>query len=108
MVFHLKSAAVTGARNANRLAVPETRTSLEDILSANQAGPVPDTDEENAQACRPGYLIEFHKKDLPVGLRVEMEIAHDDSARQMQPNGFKLAKEHIFLPYQYFLIFTLK
>jgi ubiquinone/menaquinone biosynthesis C-methylase UbiE len=53
-------------------------------------------------------MIEFHKKEMPVGPPVEMKIAREDVVRQMETNGFKLAKEHTFLPYQYFLIFTLK
>ena len=53
-------------------------------------------------------MIEFHQKELPVGPPVEMKIAREDLVRQMEANGFKLAKEHTFLPYQYFLVFTLK
>jgi arsenite methyltransferase len=53
-------------------------------------------------------MIEFQKKDLPVGPPIEMKIAREDLVRQMEANGFKLAKEHTFLPYQYFLVFTLK
>ncbi len=53
-------------------------------------------------------MIEFHKKELTVGPPVEMKIAREDLVRQMETNGFKLAKEHTFLPYQYFLVFTLK
>jgi arsenite methyltransferase len=51
-------------------------------------------------------IIDFHKKELPVGAPMEIRIAREDLVRQMESNGFKLAKEHIFLPYQYFLIFT--
>jgi ubiquinone/menaquinone biosynthesis C-methylase UbiE len=60
---------------------------------------------------RPGgqvIMIEFHKKELPVGPPVEMKIARENLVRQMETNGFKLAKEHTFLPYQYFLVFTVK
>ncbi len=53
-------------------------------------------------------MIEFHKKELPIGPPVEMKIAREDLVRQMETNGFKLAKEHTFLPYQYFLVFTVK
>jgi arsenite methyltransferase len=53
-------------------------------------------------------MIDFHKKELPVGAPMEMKIAREDLVRQMESNGFKLAKEHTFLPYQYFLIFTPK
>jgi len=53
-------------------------------------------------------MIEFQKKELPVGPPVEMRIAREDLVRQMEAGGFRLAKEHTFLPYQYFLVFTLK
>ena len=50
-------------------------------------------------------MIDFHKRDLPVGPPAEMKIAREDLLNQMQANGFELAKEHTFLPYQYFLVF---
>jgi hypothetical protein len=37
-----------------------------------------------------------------------MQIAGEDLLKQMEDNGFRLAKEHTFLPYQYFLVFTPK
>jgi ubiquinone/menaquinone biosynthesis C-methylase UbiE len=69
---------------------------------------------------RPGYLarmkkllkpggqivmIDFHKRDLPVGPPASMKIAREDLLKEMQVNGFELVKEHAFLPYQYFLVF---
>ncbi|MGD0101747.1 MAG: class I SAM-dependent methyltransferase [Acidobacteriota bacterium] len=51
-------------------------------------------------------MIDFQKRELPVGAPMEMKIAREDLVRQMESNGFKLVKEHTFLPYQYFLIFT--
>ena len=53
-------------------------------------------------------MIDFHKRELPVGPRLEMKIAREDLIRQMEDNGFRLAKEHTFLPYQYFLVFEPK
>jgi ubiquinone/menaquinone biosynthesis C-methylase UbiE len=50
-------------------------------------------------------MIDYHKRELPVGPPVEIKIARDDLVRQMEANGFQLAKEHTFLPYQYFLVF---
>jgi ubiquinone/menaquinone biosynthesis C-methylase UbiE len=50
-------------------------------------------------------MIDFHKKDLPVGPPVGMKIAREDLIRQMQEHGFRLLQEHTFLPYQYFLVF---
>ncbi len=53
-------------------------------------------------------MIDFEKKDLPVGPPLEMRIARADLVREMESNGFRLVKEHKFLPYQYFLVFGLK
>lgn len=52
-------------------------------------------------------MIDFHKKDLPVGPPSAMKIAREDLLRQMEEHGFKLVEEHTFLPYQYFLVFSL-
>jgi arsenite methyltransferase len=53
-------------------------------------------------------MIDFHKKVLPVGPPIHMKIAREDLIKQMQSNGFRLTKEHTFLPYQYFLVFIPK
>jgi arsenite methyltransferase len=53
-------------------------------------------------------VVDYMKKALPVGPPPEMKMAREDVIREMESNGFKLAKEHTFLPYQYFLIFTVK
>jgi ubiquinone/menaquinone biosynthesis C-methylase UbiE len=53
-------------------------------------------------------MIDFHKKELPVGPPMQLKIAREDLIRQMGSNGFRLTKEHTFLPYQYFLIFASK
>lgn len=53
-------------------------------------------------------MIDFHKKDLPVGPPLQMKIAREDLIKQMENNGFRLSKEHTFLPYQYFLVFVPK
>ena len=50
-------------------------------------------------------MIDFHKRDMPVGPPVGMKIAREDLLKQMTANGFRLAAEHTFLPYQYFLVF---
>lgn len=51
-------------------------------------------------------MIDFHKKkEIPLGPPFELRIAREDVIKQMENNGFRLAKEHTFLPYQYFLIF---
>ena len=53
-------------------------------------------------------MIDFHKKEHPVGPPMRMKIAREDLIRQMESNGFRLTKEHTFLPYQYFLVFVPK
>ena len=51
-------------------------------------------------------IIDYQKKELPVGPPPEMKIARREVIQQMESNGFKLAKDLKFLPYQYFLAFT--
>jgi len=51
--------------------------------------------------------IDFQKRELPIGPPIGMKIAREDLVKQMESTGFRLAAEHTFLPYQYFLVFTL-
>ncbi len=63
------------------------------------------------KVLKPGgqvIMIDFHKKELAFGPPMEMKIAREDLIKQMESNGFRLAKEHSFLPYQYFLVFVPK
>lgn len=53
-------------------------------------------------------MIDFHKKELPFGPPLQMKIAREDLIKQLEENGFRLSKEHTFLPYQYFLVFVSK
>jgi ubiquinone/menaquinone biosynthesis C-methylase UbiE len=53
-------------------------------------------------------MIDFHKKEIPVGPPLEMRIAREDLIKQMETSGFSLLREHAFLPYQYFLVFLPK
>ena len=53
-------------------------------------------------------IIDFHKKELPFGPPLQMKIAREDVIKQLEANGFRLSKEHTFLPYQYFLVFAAK
>ena len=53
-------------------------------------------------------MIDFQKRELPVGPPVEMKIAREDLLAQLKGAGFQLLKEYTFLPYQYFLIFVPK
>jgi predicted methyltransferase len=50
-------------------------------------------------------MIDFQKRETPIGPPMGMRIARETLVAQMQENGFRLAKEHTFLPYQYFLVF---
>jgi ubiquinone/menaquinone biosynthesis C-methylase UbiE len=59
---------------------------------------------------RPGgqiVMIDFHKRDLPVGPPIAEKIAREDLVKQMQAHGFRAREEHTFLPYQYFIVFDL-
>jgi arsenite methyltransferase len=53
-------------------------------------------------------VLDYKKEQLPVGPPPEMKMAREDAIREMEANEFKLAKEHTFLPYQYFLVFVPK
>jgi ubiquinone/menaquinone biosynthesis C-methylase UbiE len=60
---------------------------------------------------KPGGLVvevDFHKRELPVGPPMGMKIAREDLVKQMEDAGFRLAAEHTFLPYQYFLVFAVR
>jgi hypothetical protein len=37
---------------------------------------------------------------------MQMKIAREDLIKQFDSNGYRLTKEHTFLPYQYFLVFV--
>ncbi len=53
-------------------------------------------------------MIDFQKKELPLGPPMEMKISREDLLKEMDSNGFRLVAEHTFLPYQYFLVFAVK
>jgi ubiquinone/menaquinone biosynthesis C-methylase UbiE len=60
------------------------------------------------ERLKPGgqvVMIDFQKRELPVGPPPQMKIAREDLIEQMAAHGFSLAAEHTFLPYQYFLVF---
>lgn len=61
-----------------------------------------------AQALKPGgriVIIEFHKKETPVGPPPSMKLADQEVIAELQKAGFRLAKRLDFLPYQYILSF---
>lgn len=53
-------------------------------------------------------ILDYKKKQLPVGPPPEMKRAKKEVIAEMETGGFKLAKDHDFLPYQYFLVFAVK
>lgn len=60
------------------------------------------------KTLKPGgqiVMIDFHKRDLPVGPPAAMKIAREDLVKQMQGHGLRVRDEHTFLPYQYFIVF---
>ena len=66
-------------------------------------------DSAASRMLRPGgqvVHIDFQKRELPIGPPLGMKIAREDLVKQMEGAGFRLAAEHTFLPYQYFLVFT--
>jgi len=60
------------------------------------------------KALSPGgqVIIVDYKKDAAGGPPPEMRIAQDEVVREFERSGFRLATEHTFLPYHYFLVFT--
>jgi ubiquinone/menaquinone biosynthesis C-methylase UbiE len=58
-------------------------------------------------ALRPGgrvAIIDFHKRELPVGPPVDHKFAREDCLEQVRAAGLQLVTEHDLLPYQYFLV----
>jgi ubiquinone/menaquinone biosynthesis C-methylase UbiE len=50
-------------------------------------------------------IVDFYKRELPVGPRVEMKIAKEDMIAELRSAGFELKQEFDYLSYQYFLVF---
>ena len=50
-------------------------------------------------------VIDFYKKDLPVGPPPEMKLSEEQVIGELQQAGFALAKRLDILPYQYLLFF---
>ncbi len=60
------------------------------------------------RALKPGgriVIVDFFKKQLPVGPPPAMKLEASEVEAEFAAAGFKLAKPHSFLPYQYFLEF---
>jgi len=61
-----------------------------------------------AKALKPGgriVVIDFYKKDLPVGPPPSMKLSDDEVIAEFRNAGFTLAKRLDILPFQYYLFF---
>ena len=69
---------------------------------------VPLTTKNLRRPCAPAgrlAVVDFYKRELPVGPGVEMKIAREEMVRELSDAGFRLGQEFEFLPHQYFLVF---
>jgi ubiquinone/menaquinone biosynthesis C-methylase UbiE len=67
--------------------------------------------EKLAAALKPGgriVIVDFYKKDLPVGPPVAMKLSEQQVRDELEAAGFRVASAHTFLPHQYFLEFKRK
>ena len=61
-----------------------------------------------AKALKPGgriVVIDFHKKDLPVGPPPSMKLSEQEVAAELNQAGFVVTQRLDILPYQYFVVF---
>ena len=61
-----------------------------------------------AKALKPGgriVVIEFYKKDMPIGPPPSMKLSDDEVIAEFRNAGFTLSKRLDILPYQYYLFF---
>ena len=61
-----------------------------------------------SRVLKPGgriVVIDFYKKDLPVGPPPPMKLSDREVIAELQRAGFQLAKRLVILPYQYYLFF---
>lgn len=59
-------------------------------------------------ALKPGgriVIIDFYKKQLPVGPPVSMKLSEEQVIAELQAAGFAKSESYTFLPHQYFLVF---
>ena len=60
------------------------------------------------KALRPGgrvAIVDYQKKETAGGPPMEMRLSREAVLEEFGQGGFRLAKEHTFLPNQYFLVF---
>ena len=61
-----------------------------------------------AKALKPGgriVVIEFYKKDMPIGPPPSMKLSDDEVIAEFRSAGLALSKRLDILPYQYYLFF---
>ena len=64
--------------------------------------------EKLKTALKPGgrvVIVDFYKKALPVGPPPSMKLSEEQVIDELKAAGFRLARKHGMLPYQYFLEF---
>lgn len=52
-------------------------------------------------------IIDFYKRPLPVGPPPAMKLTREEVLREFSEAGYRMIRSHDFLPYQYFLEFSL-
>jgi len=62
---------------------------------------------EMKRMLRPGgqVIVIDYRKDASAGPPAAMRVARADVVHEFETHGYRLAAEHTFLPYQYFLVF---
>jgi hypothetical protein len=49
-------------------------------------------------------IVDFHKRELPIGPPVDHKLAREECLAQIQAARLRVVSEYDSLPYQYFLV----